>query len=172
MDLSTLGITPEQMTELEGHISESNTTFGQSSEDRVRTEYSKKLKVATDELEVYKPTVKTESEKAMDIRLQALETRENELKGKEQLSTLTAKLSESGLPSQLSKYLVGVEDIDTEITSLKEMFNSLKIDGSFKPVNHTGGADAITNEKFAKMSYKEKAALYTTNQDLFERLSK
>jgi hypothetical protein len=172
MDLSTLGLTEVQMTALNAHISESNTGFGQSEGDKVRGEYSKKIKLVEDELVKYKPINKTEGELALDLRLKAIEEREKASLGKEKLTDITAKLNAQGLPSELAKYLQGAENVETDITSLKEMFTAMKIDGSFKPVNHTGGADAITKEKFNKMGYGEKSALYASNKELYERLSK
>jgi len=168
MDLSTLNLTPELMTALEGHI----TGLTQSEGDKIRTEYTKKMKVTEDELGKYRPVTKTESEIALDARLKIIEDKEKALSGKERLADITTKLNAQGLPSELAKYLQGAENVETDITSLKEMFNGLKIDGSFKPGNHSTGGDAITKEQFGKMSYSERTALYKSNQDLYERLSK
>lgn len=172
MDLSTLNLSTEQMVALNTHITESNTTFGQSEGDKVRTDYSKKMKLVEDELVKYKPVTKTEGELALDVRLKALEDKEKELLNREKLTSINTKLTEQGLPSQFSKYLQNSENVETEITSLKEMFNSFKIDGSFKPNTHGSGAESITKEKFNKMGYGEKSALYKSNPDLYERLSK
>lgn len=172
MDLSTLGITPEQMTALQGHISESNTTYGQSEGDKVRTDYTKKMKLIEDELVQYKPVAKSEGEIALDLRIKEFEDKEKAMSGKEKLADITSKLAAQGLPSELAKFLQGAENVETGITSLKEIFTNLKIDGGFKPVNHTGGADSITKEKFNKMGYGEKTSLYASNPDLYARLSK
>lgn len=186
MDLTTLNLTPEQMTALEGHIGEVTTKakegliskedltkLTQAEGDKVRTEYSKKLKDTADELNKYKPKQKSEAEIELENRLKVLEDKEKEVQGKEKLLDITTKLNEQGLPSQLGKYLTGVEDVETEINSLKEVFNNLKIDGSFKPDKHNkGAADFITKEQFLKMSYMERMNLFKSNKDLYDRLSK
>jgi len=172
MDLSTLGLTPEQMTALEGHITETKNGFSQSEGDKIRTDYTKRMKLVEDELVQYKPKTKSEGEIALDLRIKEFEDKEKVMSGKEKLADITSKLAAQGLSSELAKFLQGSESVETDITSLKEIFTNLKIDGGFKPVNHTGGADAITKEKFNKMGYGEKTSLYASNPDLYARLSK
>lgn len=144
----------------------------QSEADKVRTEYSKKLKETQDELLKYKPKEKSQEELTLETRLKALEDKEKEISKKESLLNVTNKLKEQGLPSQLSKYLVGVEDVETEINSLKDVFNSNLIDSSFKPKNHSSAGDSISKEQFLKMNYMERLNIFKTNKDLYERLSK
>ena len=166
MDLTTLNLSPEQTLELEGHI----TGITQSETDKVRTEYTKKSKLIEDELVKYKPVDKSESEIALDTRLKALEDKEKEVLGKEKMLDINSKLTEQGLPSQFSKYLLNSEDVETEITSLKEMFNNSTLNGGFKPTDHK--ANSITKEQFKGMSYSERATLSTKNPELYKQLAK
>lgn len=144
----------------------------QSEADKVRTEYSKKLKDTTEELNKFKPKDKSPEEITLETRLKALEDKEKEISQKEKALNISKKLEEQGLPSQLSKYLIGVEDAETEINGLKEVFNSNLISNSFKPKIHTGTGDSITKEQFLKMNYTDRVNLFKSNKDLYERLSK
>lgn len=162
-----LNLSEEQIQVLEGEVNKKL----QSETDKVRTEYSKKLKAYEEELTTLRPKPLTEEEKALQEKLQAIEQKENELLQKEKLSTLTTKLQEQGLPQQLSKYLIGAEDIETEINNLKEVFNGLVLDNSFKPSGHASTKEVITKEQFKKMSYIERLNLFNSNEELFKKLS-
>lgn len=144
----------------------------QSETDKVRTEYSKKLKDKDDELNKYKPKEKSETEIELENRLKVVEDKEKEVSKKEKLLDITNKLTEQGLPSELGKYLTGAEDVETEIKSLKKVFNNNKIDGSFKPENHAGTKDSITKDQFMKMGYADRLNIFKTNKELYDRLSK
>ena len=144
----------------------------QSETDKVRTEYSKKLKDKDDELNKYKPKEKSEAEIELEKRLKVLEDKEKEVNKKEKLLSISDELDKQGLPKQLAKYLQDTEDVTTEIENLKKVFNNSKIDGSFKPDNHTGTKDSITKDQFMKMSYKDRVNLFKTNKELYDRLSK
>lgn len=146
----------------------------QSSNDKIRTEYSKKLKDANDELNKYKPKDKSPAEIEMEKRLKILEDKEKEVAKKEKVMNISSKLESQGLPIQLAKYLSGVEDdkVETEIGSLKEIFNTAKINSGFKPDNHKSKEDSITKEQFQKMGLMDRMNLFKTNQELYEKLSK
>ncbi|AKA71227.1 capsid assembly scaffolding protein Gp46 family protein [Clostridium scatologenes] len=144
----------------------------QSETDKVRTEYSKKMKTLEEEVKTLKPVEKSESELKLEERLKALEDKEKEVQAKEKLLNITNKLSEQGLPSQLAKYLMQGEDVETEIASLKEIFTNNVIDNSYKPQNHKSSKDVITKEQFNKMSYMDRMNLFKSNKDLYQKLSK
>ncbi|MCD2346244.1 capsid assembly scaffolding protein Gp46 family protein [Clostridium guangxiense] len=148
----------------------------QSETDKVRTEYSKKLKTAEDELNKYKPKEKSDGEIELENRLKVLEDKEKEVSKKEKLLNIENELKEQGLPSGLGKYLTGAEDVKTEISSLKEIFNNTiknnAIDNSYKPTQHNSQKDSITKEQFLKMSYTDRVNLFKSNKDLYNRLSK
>lgn len=145
----------------------------QSSSDRVRTEYSKKMKDLQDELVKYKPKDKSESEIALENRLKTLEDKEKKVQAKEKLLNISDKLKEQGLPQQLAKYLSNIEDdkVETEVNSLKTLFNNLALNNSFVPSSHKAKNESITKEQFKKMSMIERENLYTTNKELYNKLS-
>ncbi|WP_243187045.1 capsid assembly scaffolding protein Gp46 family protein [Clostridium muellerianum] len=144
----------------------------QSETDKVRTEYSKQIKELKNQIEELTPKTKSPEEVEMEKRIKALEDKEKEVQAKEKLLNVTNKLQEQGLPSQLAKYLSGVEDVETEINSLKEIFNNGKLDNSYKPNNHKITKDVITKEQFTKMSYMERMNLFQSNEELYNKLSK
>ncbi|EPY6467464.1 capsid assembly scaffolding protein Gp46 family protein [Clostridium sporogenes] len=176
----TTEVNTEQEQEVSQEIEKETKTFTeedlnkkiQSAEDRVRTEYSKKLKQMEEELEELRPKEKSQFELDMEARVQALEQKEKEVAKKELELNVTNKLQEQGLPSQLSKYLVGVEDVETEINSLKEIFNNNALNNSFKPQKHNNSKEKISKEDFNKMTLLERQKLYETNQELYLKLSK
>ena len=71
MELKDLNLSDEQMALVSKYV--------QSETDKVRTDYSKKLKDANDEITRLKPVEKSESEKALEERISALEAREREI---------------------------------------------------------------------------------------------
>lgn len=142
--------------------------------DKIRTNYSKKLKDANDELNKYKPVEKSPEQVEMEKRLKVLEDKEKEVAKKEKVLNVSNKLKEQGLPEQLAKYLSGVEDdkVETEIGSLKELFNNAQINNGFKPEQHKSKEDSITKEQFQKMGVMDRMNLFKTNEELYKKLSK
>ena len=143
----------------------------QSETDKVRTEYSQKLKTVNEELSQYKPKEKSDSEKALEERIAKLEAREKELANKEQSMTLASKLKEKNLPTDLAKYLNVGEDMDTTIDEVEALSRNYFLDGSNKPSNHTTNK-GITKKDFQKMGYMERTKLFQENPQLFEILNK
>lgn len=190
MDLSTLNLSSEQMTALEGHIAEEvtktkegfkdfiskedSTKLIQKEIEKVKTEHSKKVKTLEDELIKYKPSDKTPEQIELEKRVRAIEDRENEVKAKEKLMDISDKLKDQKLPKEFAKYLVGVENekIETEIINLKELFNKIILDNSFKPEEHKSNKNIVTKEQFKKMSYMDRMNLFKNNQELYTKLSK
>lgn len=162
MELSELGLTPEQLETVNKAI--------QSEADKVRTDYSTKLKAANDELSKLKPVDKSDVEKALETRQLELEKKEKELANKERSYTVQEKLTEKGLPPTLAKYLNVGEDIDTAINELGGTLNNYFLENGFKPTNHPKN-EGITKEQFGKMSYSEREKLFTTNPELYKRLT-
>ena len=143
----------------------------QSETDKVRTEYSQKLKTVNEELSQYKPKEKSDSEKALEERIAKLEAREKELANKEQSMTLASKLKEKNLPTDLAKYLNVGEDMDKTIDEVGALFGNYFLNGSNKPSNHTTNK-GITKKDFQKMGYMERTKLFQENPQLFEILNK
>ena len=143
----------------------------QSHEDRIRTDYSKKLKDANDELAKYKPVEKSDEEKALEERVAILEAKEKELADRERAMTIANKLKEKELPVELAKYLNVGEDIDATIEELGTVFGNYFLEGSNKPTNHNT-YKGLTKKDFVQMSYGERAKLYAENPTLYSALSK
>lgn len=80
MELNIEGLTQEQIDAVNKLV--------QSHEDRIRTDYSKKLKDVQTELDQYKPKQKSESELAIEQRIANLEAKEQELASKESMTWL------------------------------------------------------------------------------------
>ncbi|GAA0723675.1 hypothetical protein GCM10008905_16580 [Clostridium malenominatum] len=146
----------------------------QSETDKVRTDYTKKIKSLDEELTTLRPKPKTEEEKALEERLKVLEDKEKEITKKEMEFKITETLESNGLPKQLAKYLnmQGAEDLGSYLGEVKEVLNNHILNGSFKPKEHNKNPNVgITKEQFSKMSYAERAELYNTNADLYNRLT-
>ena len=153
------GFSEEQMEQIKKVV--------QGETDRVRTEYSQKIK----DLEQYKPVEKTPQEIALEERLKALEDKEKAIAEQERQAQLQAKLHEKGLDTQLYKYLNVGEDADTFINEFAEVMNKTLLSGSYKPSTHKSNKDVITKEQFSSMGYMERAKLQETNPTLYAKLS-
>ena len=162
MDFTELGLTPEQLAEINKAI--------QSETDKVRTKYSGELKIANDELAKFKPADKTDAEKTLETKLKELENKEKLIANKEKAITVKEKLTEKGLPIELAKYLYLGEDVDAAINEFGTTLSSMLLNGSYKPSNHKNN-DGVSKEDFKKMGYVERAKLLETNPELYKKLS-
>lgn len=145
------GITKEEF----GSIIEK---VNQASGDKIRTEYTTKIK----ELEGRIPQDKDPQVLALEDRLKAIES-------KEQMLNMKESLSNAGLPSGLGSFLNG----DTDIEKLKGIFGEMKLDNSFKPEGKPNSSNnGMTKEQFKELDYNGRSALYSTNPDLYNILSK
>lgn len=136
--------------------------FQQSAEDRIRTDYSKRLKDAQSELEKLKPVEKTEEQKEIE-----------RLKAELNTANFNKSLKDMGVSDDMAKYLR--HDIDmTEFKTFYDGFRAKQSQGNdFVPndtnINLGGG---ITKEQFSKMGIEERTKLYNTNPELYEQLRK
>lgn len=162
MELKIEGLTQEQIAQVEKLI--------QSETDKVRTDYSNRLRTANEELAKYKPVEKSDSEKALEVRLSALEAREKEIAQKERSMQIAEKLKAKGLPETLAEYLNIGEDIDGTIDKVGTSLGNYFLNGSNKPSNHQTNK-GLTKEDFKKMSYAERAKLFSENNELYKILS-
>lgn len=158
-----MNLTDEQLANVQRYV--------QSHEDRIRTDYSKRLKDANDELAKYKPVEKSDAEKALEERISALEAKEKELANKEKAMTIANKLKDKGIPTELAQYLSVGDDVDKTIDEVGALFGNYFLSGSNKPSNHTTNK-GITKADFKKMSYIERSKLFQENPTLFEILNK
>ncbi|MCM1526697.1 MAG: DUF4355 domain-containing protein [Bacteroides sp.] len=163
MELNELNLTEEQKADVQKLL--------QSHEDRIRTDYSKKLKDAETELAKYKPVEKSESEKKLEERISALEAKEKELADKEKAMTIASKLKEKGIPTELAQYLNVGDNIDETLENVGTALGNYFLDNTNKPSNHNTNR-GVTKNDFRKMSYSERAKLFQENPQLYNTLSK
>ena len=163
MDIKELNLSEEQLALVQKYV--------QSETDKVRTDYSQKLKIVNDELAQYKPKEKSDAEKALEDRISALEAKEKELASKEKAMTIANKLKEKGIPTELAQYLSVGDDMDKTIDEVGALFGNYFLNGSNKPTNHNTNK-GITKKDFQKMSYAERAKLYSENPTLYQALNK
>lgn len=162
MELNIEGLTQEQIDAV--------TRLVQSETDKVRTDYSKKLKDVQTELDQYKPAEKSDEEKALEQRIANLEAKEQELTSKERAMTIAGKLKAKGLPGELAQYLKIGEDIDESIDEVGDALGNYFLGHVSNPSgNHTTNK-GITKADFAKMSYVERAKLFSENNELYKAL--
>ena len=163
MELTELNLTEEQLANVQKLI--------QSETDKVRTKYSAELKTANDELAKYKPVEKSETEKALEARLKALEDKEAELNAKERSQTIASKLKEKGLPEELASFISIGEDIDADVEKVGTALGNYFLNSNYKPESHANNK-GLTKEQFKRMSYMERTKLYNENPELYKMLSK
>lgn len=162
MELKELNLTEEQLTLVQKYV--------QSETDKVRTDYSQKLRTANDELAKYKPVEKSETEKALEQRLKALEDKEAELNAKERSQTIASKLKAKGLPEELASFITVGEDIEGDVEKVGTALGNYFLNTNFKPESHANNK-GTTKEQFKRMSYMERAKLYKENPELYKMLS-
>ena len=163
MNIDDLNLTDETKAQVEKLL--------QSETDKIRTEYSQKLKTVNEELNQYKPKEKSDAEKALEDRISALEAKEKELANKEKAMTIANKLKEKELPEGLAQYLSVGDDVDKAIDEVGALFGNYFLSGSNKPSNHTTNK-GITKKDVQKMSYMERTKLFQENPTLYEALNK
>lgn len=150
-----LNLTDEQKGTLE--------KFQQSTEDRIRTTYSEKIKALEDELSKVKPQELTDDQK----KIKKLEAELNQTK-------FSNKLKSLGVSDELASYLKSDIDMD----KFSKFYDGLKAktasnngQENFVPSNNQNNGAGITKEQFHAMSYDEKVKLYTENSELYSQLS-
>lgn len=143
-----LGLNEEQAQKLEQAV----TKLNQSETDKVRTEYSKRIK----DLEQYKPHEKSD----VEIELESLK--------KELADTKFQKsLKDIGVSDDLGKYLRS----DINLDEFKEVYKGLASNThDFVPNKNNMSDNGITKEQFKKMSYQQKTELYEKSPELYQQL--
>lgn len=128
----------------------------QSETDKVRTDYSQKLKNANEQIESLKPKEKTKEELELEtLRAELSRTKFN------------SKLKDLGVDDKLANYLKSDIDID-EFGEYYKQFSQTRQDYIAK--NHAENC-GITKEQFKKMSISERAELYQNNPTLYATLT-
>ena len=83
---------------------------------------------------------------------------------------IASKLKAKGLPETLAQYLNLGEDVDGAIDKVGAEIGNYFLNGSNKPSNHQTNR-RLTKEDFRKMSYAERAKLFSENNELYKALS-
>ncbi len=121
--------------------------FVQSETDRVRTEYSRKLKAVQEQLDSVKPKEKTEAEKALDQRQAELDRRERILNCKA-----------ANIPEEYAGYFTA----DADFSKLGELFKNAS---GYVPTDHRK-TDGMTKNEWDKLDYSAQAELFAKNPEL------
>lgn len=134
--------------------------------DKVRTEYSKKVKKLEAKIKELTPAQKAEAEIDFEKRLAALEAKEKKM-------NLIESLDSVGISHDFSDYLKNDADIEAFSKVYKAAIDSevqkkVKTNG-YVPKGHKSG-ESITKEDFAKMNMTEKEQLFTENPELYKML--
>lgn len=124
----------------------------QSETDKVRTDYSRRLKTVEQERDALKPAEKTQAE--LD-----LEKRAAELSRKERAFACR----EAGINPAFADLLRD----DADLSKLPEL---LKVDTGYKPGGHRANGGSMTKETFAALPYSKQVQLFQENPELYKTL--
>ena len=163
MELNELNLNEEQLALVQKYV--------QSETDKVRTKYSTELRTANEELLKYKPIEKTETEKALEQRLKALEDKEAELNKKERNQQIASKFKAKGLPEELAQYMLIGDNIDEDVDKVGAALGNYFLNSNYVPQSHASDK-GVTKEQFSRMSYMERAKLFKENPELYKMLAR
>lgn len=147
MELKELNLDEETTKQLEKII--------QSETDKVRTDYSQRLKAVNEELSTLKPREKSDAEKELE-----------ELKKELSKAKFDKALNELGVDSGMAKYLKADIDI-AEFGEYFKGFSNQRQD--YTPKDHVKNC-GVTKEQFKRMGIEEKTKLYSENPELYAQL--
>lgn len=138
----------------------------QGAADKIRTEYSKKVKELQAKIDELTPAQKSEAEIDLEKRIAELEAKEKRM-------NLLDSLAENGIDKGFADYFKSDADIKAFATVYKKAVDDavqakVQKDG-YVPASHKSG-DQITKEEFAKMNMSEKEKLFNENPDLYHHL--
>lgn len=158
-------------TETEQTVTMSQADFDkkiQGEADRVRTEYSKKIKELEAKVKELTPVQKTEAEIDFENRLANLEAKEKRM-------ALLDSLTTNGISHDFADYFKNDADIEAFSKIYKSVVDSevqKKVQANgYVPDGHKSGT-SITKEDFVKMNMTQKEQLYTENPELYKTLCK
>lgn len=144
-----LGLNEDQAQKLTDVVTKSI----QSETDKVRTEYSQKVK----ELEKFKPVEKSETEIELENTKKELES-----------IKFQSNLKKLGVTDDLVKYIRSDVDIE-EFSQFYKGFAPVT-QNDFIPNQHNTGNNGITKEQFKSMGIVERTKLYSENPSLYQQL--
>ena len=161
----------DKTTETEQTVTMSQAEFDkkiQGEGDRVRTEYSKKVKELEAKVKELTPVEKTEAEIDFENRLAALEAREKK-------AALLDSLTANGISHEFADYFKDDANIEAFSKIYKSVIDSevqKKVQANgYVPDGHKSG-ESITKETFAKMNMTQREQLFTENPELYKTLAK
>lgn len=165
MELTELNLTEEQLTGVQKLL--------QSEGDKIRTEYSKKLKDLQNNTRSIDDYTELDN-KYNSLVDELLELRDYKTKNEEVLrqNKINEMLKDKGIEG-IAKYLKFDESTDLEsyINEISETLNKQQ-QKNFVPNSHTTQNNNITKEDFKKMNYSQRVNLYNSNKELYDILSK
>lgn len=124
----------------------------QSETDKVRTDYSRRLKAVEQERDALKPAEKTQAELDLEKRTAELSRRERAL-----------ACREAGIDPAFADLLRD----DADLSKLPELF---KADTGYRPSGHKSNGNSMTKEEFAALPYSKQAQLFQENPDLYKTM--
>lgn len=134
----------------------------QSETDKVRTDYSTKLK----DLESKVPVEKSPESLALEERIKAIEEKERQYQ-------IVDMLTEKNLPKGLSKYLtVNEDDFESFGNDMEELLGNMISNNSFTPTNHRKTESVVTKDSFRKMTYLEREKFSSDHPELYTEFTK
>lgn len=164
MELTELNLTEEQLAGVQKLL--------QSEGDKIRTEYSKKLKDLQNNTRSIDDYTELDN-KYNSLVDELLELRDYKTENEEVLrqNKINEMLKEKGIEG-IAKYLKFDEgtDLESYINEISETLN--KQQKNFVPNSHTTQNNNITKEDFKKMNYSQRVNLYNSNKELYDILSK
>lgn len=139
----------------------------QSETDKVRTEYSKRIKGLEAKIKELTPIEKSEAELDLENRIKNLEAKERKINMLESLKT-------NNLSSDFYEYLKA----DVDVAEFAKIFNAA-VSGevqnqikanSYVPAGHKSG-ESLTKDDFKKMNMADREKLFNENPDLYRTLA-
>lgn len=141
----------------------------QAAEDRVRTKYSKDIKMLEAKVAELTPVEKTEAERNFEKRLAELERKERENEAQSKVLSLKASLQSHQIDAGIADYLKTDVDADAFSAEIEKIVSARLAAGGYKPSGHQNN-QPISKADYDKMSYDEKAELFRRDPDARKRL--
>lgn len=150
-------------------------------EDKLKADYEAKIEKEKAEAAKLAKMTQTEREKAIfDAERKAFEEERKSFAKTQLLNQTMVELQKESLPVTFAEYMMAdtAEEVVERINSFKTVWQEalqVAVDERIKsktPKAGTSNSNAITKEDFKKMTYRERAALYDSNPELYKSLNK
>ncbi len=137
----------------------------QSSQDKLRSKYSKEIKDLQAKIKELSPVQKSDAEIELENRLTELENKQKEVEAKEKLINLRTTLQAKNIDANLADYVKSDIDIDKFSALVNGIVDSRIKTEAFQPKGHQNN-NGMTKEKFNKLSYTEQVKFMEKNPEL------